>query len=156
MPSAGDGIDAQRGAVLAHQATPRQFSRVTPQSGLPIGHERTAGNRYGRDANSAAWWAIAAHTAYSYATGQAWSNTETQESLDYFMRLAVNDHESVYELVRDFKQILPEELGLPAVLGRGRSAQLLSSCRTVHSRPWSSHRGSSRSSSAGPCRYRMK
>jgi hypothetical protein len=77
-----------------------------PETGLPIGHERT----HGRDANSAAWWAIAAHTAYNYATGQAWSDIETQESLDYFMGLAVNDHESMYELVRDFKQILPEEL----------------------------------------------
>jgi hypothetical protein len=81
-----------------------------PETGLPIGHERTPGNCYGRDGNSAAWWAIAAQTAYAYATGQAWNDVQTMDSLDYFMRLSVNDDASVYELVREFKDILPEEL----------------------------------------------
>jgi hypothetical protein len=51
-----------------------------------------------------------AHTAYSYATGQAWNDVETRESMDDFMKLAVNDHECVYGLVREFKHRLPEEL----------------------------------------------
>jgi hypothetical protein len=81
-----------------------------PGTGDPIGWERTPGSRYGRDANSAAWWAIAAHAAYAYATGQAWDHTETEDNLNYFMGLSVNDHPSIVELVREFRHVLPAEL----------------------------------------------
>jgi hypothetical protein len=74
------------------------------------GWQRTPGSRCGRDTNSAAWWAIAAHTAYAYATGQGWGPAETEDSMKYMMGLAVNDDASVVELVREMKHILPTEL----------------------------------------------
>jgi len=81
-----------------------------PQTGEPAGHLRAPGSQYGRDASSAAYWAIAGHAAYSYATGQGWDLPQTEDSMKYFMGLAVNDDPSVIELVREFKDVLPEEL----------------------------------------------
>ena len=81
-----------------------------PGPGDPIHYERTPGSRYGRDANSAAWWAVAGHAAYSYATGQGWDETQTEDSMKYFMGLAVNDDPSVVGEVREFKDTLPSEL----------------------------------------------
>jgi hypothetical protein len=81
-----------------------------PGTGDPIHYGRTPGSRYGRDSNSAAWWAIAGHTAYSYATGQGWDEPQTEDSMKYMMGLAVNDDPSVVELVREFKDTLPTEL----------------------------------------------
>jgi hypothetical protein len=83
---------------------------TTYPGGDPKQYERTPGSRYGRDANSAAWWAIAAHASYAYATGQGWSQPETEDNMNWFMGLAVNDDHSVVELVREFKHILPQEL----------------------------------------------
>jgi hypothetical protein len=83
---------------------------TTDPAGDPIGWQRTPGSRYGRNANSAAWWAIASHAAYSYTTGQGWDQTETEDSMKYMMSLSVNDDPSVVELVREFKDTLPTEL----------------------------------------------
>jgi hypothetical protein len=86
------------------------YLTTDPATGQPVGHLRAASCQYGRCANSAAWWAIAAHSAYAYATGQAWDDAQTADSINYFMGLAVNDDPSVCELVREFRPVLTPDL----------------------------------------------
>jgi hypothetical protein len=84
-----------------------EFLTTDHYTGLPNGHESVPASRYGRTASEAAWWAIAAHAAYTYATGD---DNEPEQSLDYFMSLAANDEPSVYGLVSEFRWVIPTEL----------------------------------------------
>jgi hypothetical protein len=84
-----------------------EFLTTDHYTGEPSGHLEVPSSRYGRNGNETAWWAIAAHAAYSYATGD---DNEPGQSMDYFMSLAVNDEPSVYGLVSEFRWVVPAEL----------------------------------------------
>jgi hypothetical protein len=84
-----------------------QFLTTDHYTGQPIGYQEVPASRYGRTADETAWWAIAAHAAYGYATGD---DTDTAQSMDHMMSLAVNDDPSVAELITQFRWVVPDEL----------------------------------------------
>jgi hypothetical protein len=63
------------------------FLTTDHYTGLPNGHLEAPASRYGGTGAECAWWAIAAHAAYSYAADD---NNDAQQSMDYFMSLVVN------------------------------------------------------------------
>jgi hypothetical protein len=76
------------------------------QTGASIRHLIVPDSRYGSTCEQAAWWAVAAQAAYSHVADA----TNTPESFEYFMALAVNDDASIYALVYDFRSVLPKDL----------------------------------------------
>jgi hypothetical protein len=83
------------------------FLTTDHYTGEPNGTLSVPSSCYGTTGADCAWWAIAAHAAYSYASGD---DNEPEQSMDYFMSMAVNDEPSVYGLVSEFRWVIPTEL----------------------------------------------
>lgn len=64
-------------------------------------------SRYGRTGDETAWWAIACELVYVGANGE---DDDPIVALDTLMGLAVNDSDSVLELIREHWYSLPEAL----------------------------------------------
>jgi hypothetical protein len=103
--SAGELLLGDRSLAQWHA-----YLTTDQRTGVWIGYQNVPRSRFGRTAEETAWWAIAAHAAYSYFTGQPWDVDETYDSMNYFMGLAANDNDSLGELVREFAKLLPHEL----------------------------------------------
>jgi hypothetical protein len=71
------------------------------------GYLRVPCSRYGSNGDDCAWWAIAAEVVFIEANGE---DDEPEDALDFLMCLAVNDHASVARNVRDYWQLIPEDL----------------------------------------------
>lgn len=78
-------------------------------TGEPHGDDMVPCSRYGRDGTECAWWALACEAVYVEANGEN-SDEDPSAALTYYLGLAVNDHESVLELVRDYWYAIPNEL----------------------------------------------
>jgi hypothetical protein len=82
---------------------------TTDPSGRDTGHLDTPGSRYGRTSTDCAWWAVAAQVVYSHASGTD-EMDELEVSVDWLQGLAVNDHEDIGTLVREWAWVLPSDL----------------------------------------------
>jgi hypothetical protein len=80
------------------------------ETGEPNGYLDTPGSKYGSKADECAWWAVAAHSTYTYLQGAVGEEYDAEESMALFMELAVNNHWGLVHLVREMKDVLPSEL----------------------------------------------
>lgn len=94
--------------------SPKQEPRTIAGRGIDDWHRTLTGDnlvvpcsRYGRDADSCAWWALALLAIYD-ATG---SHPDDAEAIiDWCMSMAVNDNEEVATTVREWWEYVPEEV----------------------------------------------
>jgi hypothetical protein len=80
------------------------------QTGEYNGYVETPGSKYGAMANGCAWWAVAAHSTYTYLQGAVGEEYDAEESMEIFMELAVNNDWTLVHLVREMQGVLPAEL----------------------------------------------
>lgn len=65
-------------------------------------------SRYGRDAASCAWWAVASMLVYNhFYPGEM---DEPEAHAEYAMSMAVNDHASLGPFVNEYLHVLPREV----------------------------------------------
>ena len=87
-----------------------RYLTTNKETGEPNGYLRTPGSKYGSTADECAWWAVAAHSTYTYLQGAVGEEYDAEESMELFMELAVNNHWGLVHLVREMKGVLPSEL----------------------------------------------
>ena len=80
------------------------------QSGDYNGYLETPGIKYGSTADECAWWAVAAHSTYTYLRGAVGEEFDAEQSMEIFMELAVNNDWTLVHLVRDMQGVLPRDL----------------------------------------------
>jgi hypothetical protein len=80
------------------------------KTGEYIGWDETPGSRYGSTRDECAWWAVAAHSTYTYLQSAVGEHYEAAESVEIFMELAVNNDWKLVHLVREMQGVLPREL----------------------------------------------
>lgn len=79
---------------------------LTTRDGEPTGHLETPGSRYGSTSNECAWWAVAALNAFDEYVDELEADLVAED----LMGLAVNNHESIAELVGESEHLLPQWL----------------------------------------------
>lgn len=88
--------------------TPDEWHKwLTTHNGEPAGHLEAPGSRYGRDADSCAWYAIAALAIYAEQSDIA---DEPEGTADWLMGLCVNDDDTIQALVQDWWSSVPKEV----------------------------------------------
>jgi hypothetical protein len=81
------------------------------ETGNTTRYDLTPGSRYGDTADECAWWAIAAHSAFTYFLGSTGREPDPpEESVEICMYLAVNDDRTLGNLVWEYRGVLPPEL----------------------------------------------
>lgn len=94
------------------------YLTVDQRTGEYHGNLDTPVSRYGRTAAECAWWAIGAELAYVDACGDS---DDAEMALDFYMGLAVNDHEDIANIVTDYLHVIPdclrEKLDLERIQG---------------------------------------
>lgn len=66
-------------------------------------------SRYGRSTSEVAPWAVACEYVYTEANGEN-SDESAAEAIEFYMGLAVNDHDDVLTLVREYWYAVPKPL----------------------------------------------
>lgn len=86
------------------------------------GYLATPGSRYGSTSDDCAYWALANGVACCHANGvEEDLPSSLQDSLDYLMGLAVNDHPYIAEIALEYWEFLPA--GLREQLGTKREVK---------------------------------
>jgi hypothetical protein len=91
-----------------------------PRAGEDTGGLAAPGSRYGRTSRECGYFAIAAQVVYAHANGIE-SQEDLEASLDWLMGLAINSHEDIGILVREWDWVLPEDLREQLDLDGGES-----------------------------------
>ena len=77
------------------------------ETGEPNGHLAAPCSRYGQTADECAWYASACEAIYLHVNGE---DDAVEMTLEFFMGLAVNNHDGVEETLRSYWYAVPEVL----------------------------------------------
>lgn len=90
-----------------HSLQQWHYMLTSDESGEPTGHLLVPCSRYGRTGADVAWWAIACEVIYVDANGPS---DDAELALEFYMGLAVNDHDDIASLVKENWHAVPEAL----------------------------------------------
>lgn len=93
--------------VISGRTPAKWHQFLTTHNGEPAGHLEAPGSRYGRDADTCAWYAIAMLAIYEAIGSEP---EEAESTIDWAMGLVVNDNEEVAQLVQDNLSSVPQEV----------------------------------------------
>lgn len=89
------------------------FLTTAPTTGEDTGHLETPCSRYGRTSREVAPWAVACEVIYVEVNGEN-SEDNPRDGLNWYMGMAVNDNETIADMVNDYRYVLP--LGLSEIV----------------------------------------
>ena len=104
--------DSELSTIIIHGKSAEEWHRwlITDQkTGESHADAVVPCSRYGSNGEEGAYWALACELIYCEANGDN-SDEDPHEALDWYMSLAVNDHQDVLDLVLNYWYAVPDAL----------------------------------------------